>query len=126
MLEKIAQLEVSEMSAVGSDLTVLGLSRNPSSLSLGSGHSSNAVDNAFLAPTTTTPLTPTTSQEKINAGGDDDKSSTPSFSEEFRHHNKGLKQEIKLIINPLITKGRKLLRRTSDNAALKRSDGCLT
>jgi hypothetical protein len=133
MLGKIAQLEVSKMSAVGSDLTVLGLSRNPSSLSLGSGHSSNgigrhttSVDNAFLAPTTTTPLTRTTSQEKINAGGDDDKSSTPLLSEEFCHHNKGLKQEIKLIINPLITKGRKLLRRTSDNAALKRSDGCLT
>jgi hypothetical protein len=70
----------------------------------------------------------TTRGENNNDGGEDidDDSSVESFSEEFRRHNKGIKQEVKLIVNPLVTKGRKLLMRSNDNAALKRSDGCLT
>ena len=95
-------------------------------------------DEVVIAPTTTpftthtTTTTPATRGEKNNdreennTDYDDNSSDVQSFSDEFRRHNKGIKQEVKLIVNPFVTKGRKLLRRSSDNAALKRSDGCLT
>ena len=82
--------------------------------------------------TPTTPLAThntTTRGEKNNDGKDsinDDESSVQSICDEFRRHNKDIKQEVKLIVNLLVTKGRKLLRRTSNSTELKRSDGCRT
>jgi hypothetical protein len=54
--------------------------------------------------TPTTPLAThntTPRGEKNNDGGDsinDDESSVQSFSDEFRQHNKGIKQEVKLFL----------------------------
>ena len=114
MLGKMAQLEVGKLSSAVSEHVLRG---------------------EEFAESSTTPATPlathntTTQGEKNNVGGDsinDDNNSSVSFIDEFRRHNKGMKQEVKFFVNPLFTKGRKLLKRTSNNATLKRSDGCLT
>jgi hypothetical protein len=139
MLGKIAQLEVSKMPVVINEASLMGMPRNPSSVSLvldegfgqpRSGHGSNdfarpatAVEKMIVAPTTPTG---SSLREKTNDGGDDDDSSSLSFSEEFRLQNKGLVREVKFMLNPVIMAGQKLLRRKSESAALKRADGCLT
>jgi hypothetical protein len=95
----------------------------------GSGHSpiiygrpATAVDEVLMAP-----AMPISSPRATTEGGDDDDdSSSRSFSEEFRQQNKGIVQEVKFILSPVVTAGRKLMRRKSDGAALKRADGCLT
>ena len=139
MLGKIAQLEVSKMPVVINEASLMGMPRNPSSVSLvldegfgqpRSGHGSNdfarpatAVEKMLVAPTTPTG---SSLREKTNDGGGDDDSSSLSFSEEFRLQNKGLVREVKFMLNPVIMAGQKLLRRKSESAALKRADGCLT
>lgn len=75
------------------------------------------------APTTHTGSSP---REKTNEGGDDDGSSSRCFSEEFRRHNRGIVREVKLVLNPVVSAWRKLLRRKSGSPALKRADGCLS
>jgi len=141
MLGKITQLEVGKLPAAVSELTLIGEefveSTTMNNFNLDDRQSTASFLDEVVIATNTTSLTThdtTTSTirgENNNDGGDnkidyDDNSSVQSFSDEFRRHNKGIKQEVKLIVNPFVTKGRKLLRRTSDNAALKRSDGCLT
>jgi hypothetical protein len=138
MLGKIAQLEVSRMPVLISEATPTGMPRNPSSISLDldeglvqplSGHGligfeipATAVDEVPIAPTT--PNVPP--RKASNDGGVDDESSTHSFSEEFRRQNKGIVREVKFILNPVVSAGKKLLRQKRDGAALKRADGCLT
>jgi hypothetical protein len=149
MLGKITQLEVGKLPAAVSELTLIGeefygeSSMTNNTNIDGRRHCATSFSDEVVIAPTTTPFTThnttttttsatTTRGERNNERGenstdyDDNSSDVQSFSDEFRRHNKGIKQEVKLIVNPFVTKGRKLLRRSSDNAALKRSDGCLT
>ena len=138
MLGKISQLEVSKVPVLIGKAAPIGMPRNQSSISLDldeslfqllSGQGSIgferpiiAGDEALIGPTTPN-VTP---QKASNDRGDDDESSIHSFSEEFRRQNKGIVREVKFILNPVVSAGKKLLRQKSDGAALKRADGCLT
>jgi len=62
------------------------------------------------APTTHTGSSP---RKKTYEGGDEDGSSSRCFSEEFRRHNRGNVREVKLMLNPVVSAWRKLLRRKS-------------
>jgi hypothetical protein len=131
MLGEMAQLEVGKLSSAVSEHVLRGEEFSESSTNnLDGPHSTYPLDEVIMTPAA--PLAThnnTTQGEKNNVGGDsinDDNDSSVSFIDEFRRHNKGIKQEVKFVVNPLFTKVRKLLKRTSNNATLKRSDGCLT
>ena len=65
----------------------------------------------------------------VNDDDDGENSSYGSFSEEYHRpeqKHKGVVREVKHIMKPMVKVGRKLLGRGSDDASMKRADGCLT